>query len=259
MKIAVTGKGGVGKTTFSSMSAAVLGASGRKVIALDADPDANLAAALGVPPDQQPAPLSEMRELIAERTGSDKAYGGYFTLNPKVDDIPEAYGKKIGHIHLLRLGGVEHGGAGCICPASALVKALMTHLVLGRDDAVIMDMEAGIEHLGRATAQSMDALVIVVNEGQWSIQTAHRIRALAGDLGTKRLLAVLNRVRESTDVDRVARALDGIPLIGGIPHDDRLESGIVRLTEGGDLVPTPCLADHLANVEAILDKVRGAV
>jgi len=162
MKVAISGKGGVGKTTLSAMLAGVWALKGRGVIALDADPDANLASALGVAADQEVEPLSEMRDMIAERTNSKKDdYGGYFKLNPKVDDIPETYAKHIGTIRLLTLGGIKHGGAGCICPTSALVKALLTHCVIRRDDAVIMDMEAGIEHLGRATAQAMHALIVV--------------------------------------------------------------------------------------------------
>ncbi len=139
MKIAVSGKGGVGKTTLSAMLAGTLALRGRRVIAIDADPDANLASALGVAPGEQPTPVAEMRELIAQRTGATDGYGGYFKLNPKVDDIPETYARQIGSIRLLVLGGISRGGGGCLCPASALVKALVTHLVLGKGDAIGMD------------------------------------------------------------------------------------------------------------------------
>ena len=259
MKIAISGKGGVGKTTLSAMLAAALSLKGRTVVALDADPDANLAAALGLPPDRHPVPLSEMRELIAERTGSSSGYGGYFKLNPNVDDIPESYSAHVGNIRLLALGGVREGGGGCICPATALVKALLTHLIVVRDEVVVMDMEAGIEHLGRATGQSMDGLLIVVNEAPWSIQTAHRIRKLAADLGMKKLFAVANRVEESTDVTAIANALDGIPLVGRIPYDARIQSGVVRLGADGELEPTEGLRAHLDSVAAILPKLQGAL
>ena len=259
MKIAVSGKGGVGKTTLSAMLAATLSFKGRGVVAVDADPDANLAAALGVPPGEHPTPLSEMRDLIAERTGAKGGYGGYFKLNPKVDDIPEKYARSIGNIRLLVLGGVKEGGAGCICPASALVRALLMHLVLGRDEAVIMDMEAGIEHLGRATAQSMDALLIVVNETPWSIQTAHRIRRLAGDLGMKKLFAVANCVRDAAAVERTRGDLGDIPLIGEMPYDERIESGIVLAGQGGQLVATPALDDRREAVEGILSAIEDAL
>jgi len=258
MKLAVSGKGGVGKTTFSAMAAAALSLRGRHVVAIDADPDANLASALGLPPDRQPAPLSEMRELIVERTGSASQYGGYFKLNPKVDDIPETYGTVVGNIRLLALGGVEQGGAGCICPATALLKALLTHLVLGRDDSLIMDMEAGIEHLGRATAQSMDALVIVVDTGPWSRQTAGRVRKLAADLGMTRLFAVANRVEESDQLQWIREDLGEVPLIGQIPYDRRIGSGLVRTTPDGGLEPAEGFREHLETIEAILSELQAA-
>ena len=260
MKVAISGKGGVGKTTLSAMLAAALSARGRRVIAVDADPDANLAAALGVPPERQPAPLAEMRDLIAERTGSKDAYGGYFKLNPKVDDIPEKYAAKIGEIRLLVLGGVSRGGGGCICPASALIKALLTHLVLGRDDALIMDMEAGIEHLGRATAQSMDALVVVVDASPWSVETALRIRGLAGDLGMTRLGAIVNRVGGTgarATMEKLARRLDGIPVIGRIPYDVNLEAGVVRTSGDGRLEAAGALDAHRGAIEEILSALEG--
>ena len=256
MKIAISGKGGVGKTTLSAMLASALGLKGRSVIAIDADPDANLASALGVPVDQQPVPLAEMEDLIAERTGARDGYGGYFKLNPKVDDLPEKYAAKIGGIRVLALGGVRKGGGGCICPASALVKALLTHLVLGRDETVVMDMEAGIEHLGRATGQSMDAMVIVVDEGPWSIQTAGRIRALAGDIGMRRLLAVANRVTGPETLEALGEQLEGIPLIGHLPYDRRLARGVVRLGDDGRLVPSEAMAESLPLIEGILRELE---
>ena len=256
MKIAVSGKGGVGKTSLSAMLATALSLQGTRVIAIDADPDANLAAALGVPPDDQPAPLGEMKELIAERTGSAEGYGGYFKLNPKVDDIPDEFATRIGNIHLLVLGGVKKGGGGCICPATVLIKALLSHLLLHRDDSIIMDMEAGIEHLGRATAESMDALVLVVDDGPWSLQTALRTRALAADLGMTDLFVVANRIADQADVERISRGLDGLPLIGRIPLDDSIRNGAATLTGDGRLEPTGWLADNLKVVDAILSRLR---
>jgi len=259
VKIAITGKGGVGKTTLSAMLIATLARRGRKVIALDADPDANLGSALGVPADEEITPISEMREMIAERTGSKGNYGGYFQLNPKVDDIPEQYARRIGDIWLLALGGVSQGGGGCICPASALVKALLTHLVLGRDDAIVMDMEAGIEHLGRATAQSMDALVVVVDPGPWSVQTARRVRKLAGDLGLTTLLAVANRVTESTDLERIRRDLADIPLIGQVPYDPEIPPALLRLDAQGRPAPSAWLDGRGGLAEGILDEIGKVV
>ena len=259
MKIAISGKGGVGKTTLSAMLASALNLKGRSVIALDADPDANLASALGVPVDQQPVPLAEMEDLIAERTGSKSSYGGYFKLNPKVDDLPEKYAVKIGGIRVLALGGVRKGGGGCICPASALVKALLMHLVLGRDETIIMDMEAGIEHLGRATGQSMDAMVIVVDEGPWSVQTAGRIRTLAGDIGMTKLFAVANRVGEGESLDPLRERLGDIPLIGHLPYDARLAGGIVRLDDDGRLIPSEAMTESLPLIDDILWELESRI
>ena len=258
MKIAVSGKGGVGKTTLSGLLSAVLGMEGRTVISLDADPDANLAAALGLPPEKWPTFLADMSDMILERTGAKDAFGGYFQLNPKVDDIPDEFATRIGSIRLLALGGVVHGGDGCICPATALIKALLTHLILGRDDALVMDMDAGIEHLGRATTQSMDALLVVVNDSSWSIQTAHRVLALAKDIGIKNLFAVANRVSDSTDLDAIQAQLGVIPLIGAVPYDGRLSAGVLQPGDSQQLKLTAAATDALPNIQAILQKLRAS-
>ena len=257
MKIAVTGKGGVGKTTFSSLLAAALALQGRNVIAIDADPDANFGSGLGLPPGEQVTPLSEMEDLIAERTGARDNYGGYFTLNPKVDDIPETFARRIGPIRLLALGGVKHGGAGCICPASALVKALLSHVVLGRDDAVVMDMEAGLEHLGRATAISMDALLVVVNDTPWSVQTALRIRDLAGDIGITRLFAVANLIKPTSDLAAIRARLAGIPLVGQLPYDPLLGEGMIVNPDHANIQPSPGLTKYLPVAQEVLAALRG--
>ena len=252
MKIALSGKGGVGKTTLSAMLAAGLSLKGYNVVGIDADPDANLAAAFGLTPDKFPTFLADMGDLIAERTGAKNAYGGYFKLNPKVDDIPEEYSRKVGNVRLLALGGVTHGGEGCICPTTSLIKALLTHLVLGSKDALVMDMDAGIEHLGRATTQSMDALIVVVDGSPWSVQTALRVRSLAKDIGIKNLVAVVNRASESTDIEGLGVALEGIPIIGTVPYDDRLPGGIVLGADGGVLKPSDALTRVLPDIDRIL-------
>lgn len=259
-KIAISGKGGVGKTTLAAMLAGYLGLSGRKVIAVDADPDSNLASALSVPPDKQLRPLSEMRGLIAERTGSKSGYGGYFKLNPDVSDIPEKYACQIGPIRLLVLGGVATGGAGCICPASALLKALLIHLLLRPGDVVILDMEAGIEHLGRATAGSVDALLVVVDASPWSAQTARRIRHLAGDIGVPNVFAVANRLGPSADVELIRRRLGDIPLIAQLPADEGIASGqFLRLDQNNQIEGTEVLRRHLPVLEGIVAGLPGGL
>jgi len=256
MKIAVSGKGGVGKTTLSGMLACYLAWQGREVVALDADPDANLASALGVPADEPITPISSMTDLIAERTGSKDNYGGYFKLNPKVDDIPARYARRIGNIHLLALGGVSRGGGGCICPATALIKALLAHLVLGRAGAVVMDMEAGIEHLGRATAESMDGLLVVVTPSPWSTQTAGRIRQLAGQIGLNRVFAVANRITEPAQLEAIRAQLGDVPLIGHLRDDPRLMMGVVE-TADGQIRPTDAYRAQSDNIGRILAELEG--
>ena len=150
MKLAVTGKGGVGKTTVSALIAHHLKASGLDVIAIDADPDANLAACLGYTGSKPIEPLVHLKELIEERTGvKPGTTGGMFRLNPFVEDIPEQYAVDVAGIRLLVAGAVKKGGSGCYCPENTMIRALVSHLLLERDDALVLDMEAGIEHLER--------------------------------------------------------------------------------------------------------------
>lgn len=224
LKIAVGGKGGVGKTTITSLLARSLAADTRNtVIAIDADPVANLAAGLGIPENQPIRPIAELSDLIAERTGAKPGtMGGFFTLNPKVDDIPDRFSLERDGVKLLVMGTVQTGGSGCICPESTILKALMTHLVLYRDDIVIMDMEAGIEHLGRATSSSVDALIIVVNPGARSRVAAEKIRKLGNDIGIKRIMVLGNRVRNSEDEDLIRQSLDDFEILGFLPENPEI-------------------------------------
>lgn len=223
MKIAVSGKGGVGKTTLAAMMIRTLNDQGKHVLAIDADPDANLAAAVGIEGAQDIVPIAEMKELIFERTEARPGtVGGFFKLNPKVDDLPEALSARLGNIKLMRLGGVKKGGSGCICPESTLLRALVTHIVLARDEVVVMDMEAGIEHLGRATASAVDKLVVVVEPGRRSIDTAEHIRELAGQIGLKQIAVVGNKIRGPKDEAFIAKHLAGFPILGFLPYNDAL-------------------------------------
>src|SRR4030043_512252 len=177
MKLAITGKGGVGKTTLTSLLARIYAAEGNKVIAIDANPDANLATALGINDDESRriTPIAALQELIQERTGAkSSSFGTFFKLNPKVDDIPERFSIRKDGIKLLVMGTVKKGGSGCLCPESALLRNLLNHLVLGRSEVVIMDMDAGVENLGRGTAKAVDAFIIVVEPGQRSFRSEER-------------------------------------------------------------------------------------
>jgi len=223
VKLAISGKGGVGKTTFAALLIRSLNRDGRRVLAIDADPDANLAAALGIADADKITPIADMKDLVFERTGAQPgSIGGYFSLNPKVDDLPEALSAKLENIKLMRLGGVSKGGAGCICPESSLLKALVRHVVLQRDEVVVMDMEAGIEHLGRATAKAVDKLIVVVEPGRRSIDTAGHIRQLASEIKLNNIAVVGNKIRGPKDEAFLKEHLDGFEFLGFLPFDDAL-------------------------------------
>jgi len=218
MKIAVSGKGGVGKTTFAAFLIKALSDNGTKVLAIDADPDANLAQALGINKDAEIVPISEMKEIIEERTEAKVGtMGSFFKLNPRVDDLPEKLSIRINGIKLMVLGGVKTGGSGCICPESTMLKALVRHIVLARDEAVVLDMEAGLEHLGRGTAMAVDRLVVVVEPGRRSVETAHHILRLAEDIGLKKLSFVGNKIRSEQDKEFLISLMPGFDFLGFIP------------------------------------------
>ncbi len=223
MKIAVSGKGGVGKTTFAAFMVKAFADQGKKVIAIDADPDANLAQALGVKDSDKIVPISRMTELIEERTETKVGtMGGFFKLNPKVDDLPDKLSIKINGIRLMVMGGVKKGGAGCICPESTLLKSLVRHIVLARDEVVVLDMEAGLEHLGRGTAMAVDCLIVVVEPGRRSIETAYQVRKLAADIGIKNLAFVGNKIRSPEDESFLKREMAGMEFLGFIPFKNSI-------------------------------------
>ncbi|MBO1273490.1 AAA family ATPase [Shewanella sp. 4t3-1-2LB] len=224
MKIAITGKGGVGKTTIAGLLARTLAADGCRVLAIDADPDANLAAAVGIPTDKlaQLQPFSKMKQLAKQRTGADQNNGGLYVLNPRVDDLPDSYCVEHAGVRLLMMGTVEHGGSGCVCPEHTLLRSLMKHLLLERDDVVIMDMEAGIEHLGRATAEAVDVLIVVVEPGKRSLQTSTQIEQLAADIGIKRIAYIASKVVDDTDLHYLQQALPNKTWLGHLSYSARL-------------------------------------
>ncbi len=229
MKLAVSGKGGVGKTTLSAGLAVLFTKQGKRVIAVDADPDSNLAATLGFPEPEGIAPLIERRDLIAERTGAAPgSSGSYFSLNPKVDDIPERCCPVHGGIRLLTVGGGNRaGGSGCLCPENAFLRSVLAHLLFEREDVVILDMEAGVENLTRGTAQGVDVLIVVVEPGWRSLETARRIRRLAADLNIARVWAVANKVRGQEDLHFIAQGLDELEVVEVLPfRPEVLESGM---------------------------------
>ena len=233
MKIAISGKGGVGKTLLASLLAKAFSKSGYRVIAIDAAPDANLAATLGFTDTEKTTPISEMKELIAERTETQPGKAGlYFKINPKVDDIPEKYSLKHNGIRLLVMGPVKNGGAGCYCPENTLLAALLAHLLIARNEVVILDMAAGIEHLSRGTAKAVDKLIMVVEPGRSSLETAFRIAKLAKDIGLENIAVVGNKVHNQKERQFITSVLTGFELLGFIPYDQV----IVDADVGGKLL-----------------------
>jgi len=223
MKVAISGKGGVGKTTLASLLSRIFAEAGYSVLAIDADPNSNLAATLGISNPDDITPISEMSALIEERTGAKPGKsGGFFKLNPKVDDLPEKYALKYNGIRLMVMGRIKQGGTGCYCPENALLKALVTHLLLGRDEVVILDMEAGVEHLGRATARAVDRLIVVVEPGRRSIETARRIKKLAEEIDIHNIAAVGSKVRSQSERDFLTSSLPGFEFLGLIPYDQAI-------------------------------------
>ena len=226
MKLAITGKGGVGKTTLSALLAQTYADQGRDVLAVDADPSPCLAGALGFPADVRAKlhPIAEMDELIEERTGAKPGtVGGFFTLNPRVDDIPERFAIRHRGVRLLEMGSVDLGGSGCICPESAMLKTLFTHLLFRKDDILLLDMYAGVEHLGRATVDFVDAMLVVVEPTRRSLGTATQIKKLANDIGLMRLFLVGNKVRNADEMEFLESETPGMPLLGCLPADLKVQ------------------------------------
>jgi CO dehydrogenase maturation factor len=222
VKLAVTGKGGVGKTTVAASLARALCAAGERVVAVDADPDANLAGTLGYR-GPQITPLVRLKALVEERVGGGEGWGGFLRMNPKVDDIPEQIGILVDGVRVLVMGTIEPGRRGCACPENVLLREVLSHLVLSSREHVVVDMEAGIEHLGRGTAQGVDLMLAVVEPGWASLETARRVAALASDIGIPRLAALANKVRFEEDVAFVRKGLGAIELLGALSYDAGLE------------------------------------
>ena len=220
MKIAISGKGGVGKTLLAAFLSHTFAKSGYSVIAIDADPDANLAATIGFPHPEEITPISELSDLIEERVGVHPGKSGsFFKLNPKVDDLPESYSVKIDGIRLMSMGRIKRGGTGCYCPEGALLQSLLSHLLVQRNEVVILDMEAGIEHLTRGTSKAVDKLIIVVEPGRRSIETAQSIHKLAQDLGLQNISVVGNKIRDKADVEFIKANLPCLDFLGFINYD----------------------------------------
>lgn len=220
MKIAVTGKGGVGKTTFAATLARLYAQEGKNVLAADVDPDANLGLALGFSDDEleKILPITKMRKLVQERTGANDD-NKFYKINPKVDDIPDKFARTCNGVKLLVLGTVDTAGSGCVCPEHVMLKRIINHLVLRSDDVVILDMEAGLEHLGRGTTEGMDQFVVVIEPGARSIQTYKNVKRLAVELGVKQVRVVANKVRNAEDEEFIKSKIPAADLLGFIHYN----------------------------------------
>ena len=233
IKVAVSGKGGVGKTTIAGAIAISWAKQGKRVLAVDADPVNHLGIILNISKDRQPTPLSKMSELIEERTGvaPGESFGKLFRLNPRVDDIPDKYSAvNEDGVRLLVLGTIECASSGCFCPENALLRTLIDHLVLEIDDYLVIDLEAGLEHLGRGSSKGLDILLLIVEPGQRSIETADRIKTLAMELGIKRVEAILNKSRSPNSERLMKSRMEelGIPLLGTVPYDQLFEEADIN-------------------------------
>lgn len=226
MKLAVTGKGGTGKTTIAGILAHLFAMDGYHVLAVDADPDANLASAIGFPEDDADSitPISKQTQLVTERTGAKpRQFGQLFKMNPRVSDIPDKFCLEHKGIKLLVLGAVQKGGAGCACPENVLLRNLLSEIILNRDEVVIVDMEAGIEHLGRATAGAIDKMLIVVEPGSRSIATARMIMKLGEDIGLRDFGIVGNKIRMDRQKEWIKKQCKSLPILGLIPYSDTIQ------------------------------------
>jgi CO dehydrogenase maturation factor len=258
--LAVTGKGGVGKTSIAAGLARTFARKGMRVIALDMDPSPNLWYSLGCGAEGKPGdiiPLISRKDFITERTGAPPgASGVVFRINPKVDDIMDLFGIMCRDgVRLLVLGAIRTGGGGCFCPANSLARRLVSHLS-GEADILIMDMEAGVEHLGRGTTKSAEALLIVVEPGVKSVETAFQIACLAKDLGIPRLFAVINKMKPADDPEVIAARLSGagVKTIFSLPYDTAMEMADRRGIHGIDIPEGDKMRGYLEQLANVIGK-----
>ena len=238
LKIAICGKGGVGKTTVCAVWSQLFAQDGFDVMALDADSNPNLSLAFGMSAESRPPALIDMKELIEQRTGAQKGtMGQYFKMNPEVSDLPEKYSREIAGIKLLVLGSIDQAGSGCACPEGAFLKALLSHTILHRQEMILVDMEAGVDFFGRASVLGVDAIVVVVEPGGRSIETANNLSKMARELGIKVVGAVANKIYDPSQREVIRSQLKDITLLGSIENSRQVQEADLQRTAVIDCHP----------------------
>ena len=211
MKIAISGKGGVGKTTIMALLAGELKKSGKDVLVIDADPSPHMAQTLGVKSTEGVKPIAEMTKLLVERSGKTEGSPMY-NMNPQVNDILEEFMLEHDGMKLMVLGAIQTGDKGCACPENNVLRRMLTKLLLSKDQVVLLDMEAGVEHLGRGTIAGIDHLLIVVIPSQSSIRTALKVKKLAEDVHIPKISFVGNKVADDEDKEFLVNGLPEAPI-----------------------------------------------
>jgi CO dehydrogenase maturation factor len=257
LKIAIAGKGGVGKTFVSATLSRLLARDGYEVLAIDADPNLNLGYSLGIDYSrtEEMVPLSDNEELVKEKTGvsPEEALGNIFNMNPKVNDIVDRFAVEApDDVKLLVMGTVKGGGSGCMCGANALLRVLMQHMLIQRGEVLVMDMVAGLEHLGRGTARRMDAMLVVIEPRMKSVDTVKRILKMAEEIEVETVLAVGNKVLRPKDEEFIRNKMDelGVPVVSIIPYD--------QLVADADMEGVPVIDyDEKAPAVQAVDELKG--
>ncbi len=246
MKIAVSGKGGVGKTTVSANLAKLFAKKGFNVFAVDADPDSSLGLALGIKEEVLAGikPVIEMKDAIGGRMGD----GAFYTLNPAVNDMAEKYSININGIKFLRMGGIKKGGSDCYCRENTFLKALVNSLLLDTKDVVILDMGAGIEHLTRGTSRGVDLMLIVTEPGQSSVQTARIVENLARELEIKDIRFIANKIRTEREGAFVRERFRPEELLGILQYDEGISEKSMGINVNSTEVDSPELEKVLLKI-----------